>query len=280
MQTYASFRVPANVHGPFTRYKKEPTHGVRRADVKENQVLGQLKEAWSKFSSYGHPDKNNYSEAIVLIQFRYSAEDVEKFSIALAEFQEESGFSAKAGIFLSALINNGTDEDYIIHTNHLTQTINLLGYENTKNVIIDGNLGVFTFYKMKTGQVKVNGNVDNYIGKLMAGGQIIVNGNIDAWVGIEMSGGELIVNGNVRIWLGSDMSDGKIVVNGNVDICVGWCMTGGMIVINEEVNGGVGKAMNGGEIHLNGGHGDEQHGYWGIQYSYKGKIYEGGKLIV
>jgi len=199
----------------FDKYKPEEEKEVRKLDAREEEVLMQLKAAWKGFR-HGSPtteeDYKNASEQVRAIS--YSARDVENFSIVLAEFQDEEKFSERAGIFLSALINNGTDSDYVIHTQHLSQATSELGYRNIKNIIVDGDAG--------------------------------------EWVGLDMKEGSITVHGNVKVRLGNDMLGGTITVNGDVDAYVGSSMKGGCIIVNGYGGDSAGLAMKGGEIHLNG----------------------------
>ena len=121
----------------FGRYKREPKQDVRTQKIKEDQTLLQLKQAWKKFKLTSRfRDDQVYDDVLSIVKgLKYSAKDVERFSIALAEFQEEQDFETKAGYFLSALMNNGIDMDYIIHTAHLP-LINYLGYKNQKSIMM------------------------------------------------------------------------------------------------------------------------------------------------
>ena len=125
---------------PFKRYKREKLQIVRKADIKEDNILKQLKQAFRQFH-LSYEDNRIWASAyerasVVVKRINYSARDVEKFSLILYELKDERYFALKAGIFLSALINNGVDIDYVLHVNpeHKILAIGLL---NIKNLIIN-----------------------------------------------------------------------------------------------------------------------------------------------
>ena len=84
----------------FGKYKPEEEKEVRKLTVKEDEVLKQLKAAWKKFK-YGKVEAfdDNYRNALKLVKcIDYSAKDVERFSLALVEFQDEENFSDRQAI--------------------------------------------------------------------------------------------------------------------------------------------------------------------------------------
>ncbi|MDD5171998.1 MAG: hypothetical protein PHF60_03090 [Candidatus ainarchaeum sp.] len=225
----------------FTKYKPEEEKAVRKAEVEENETLRQLKAAW-KAVEYARnqrrriPDyswQHCYEKASELAkQVDYSAEDVERFSIALAEFQGEEEFSEKAGLFLSALINNGKDSDYVIHTEHLGEGIHRIGWMNTKNIIVKGDV--------------------SESGRDMADGELIVRGNARNGLGVRMEGGRITVKGDSCGLAGYGMQGGAIIVEGNAADSVGLRMEGGTITVKGNAGKEIGQLMNGGEIHIEG----------------------------
>lgn len=181
----------------FGRYSTEERQSLRTVEFRKDEVLAQLKEAWEKVTIDKGYYADPYSKALGFIRgINYSAKDVENFSIALAEFQGPDYFGAKAGYFLSALINNGTENEYVIHTNHLAEKIHLLGFENTKNIVVEGDLGEKTGVRMKGGNILVKGNVEKSLGQWMTGGKIVIDGDATRFIGDEMTGGEIHLNGN------------------------------------------------------------------------------------
>ena len=256
----------------FRKFRRETAQLVRQADVKENKALKALKVAWRKYEyqpdmSVAGLDDKNYENAISAIKgITYSAKDVALFSVGLSEFADEEHLSSKAGFFISALVNNGNETDYKVFVSHIEEIrgllklkISWLGYRNTKNLTIEGNIEACAGDKMQSGQIIVNGNVRGTgLGNFMEGGRIIVNGNMGTGVGIKMKNGEIIVNGNACANIGDNMQGGVIRINGDVS-------TGFL----------VGSSMKGGEIHVSGKldlRGFDLH-------IISGKVFHNGKLI-
>ncbi|NYZ74268.1 hypothetical protein H0O00_03935 [Candidatus Micrarchaeota archaeon] len=277
----------------FSRYKPEEEKAVRKVEVVEDETLKKIKEAW-KACNYDFDSAHTYAKMLEAVKkLEYSAKDVENFSIALAEFQDEEMFPDKAGLFFTVLINYGKDSDYVIHTAHLAEPIDYLGYYNTKNITVkgntryrvgygmkggtiavEGNAGQFVGETMKCGIITVGGNADDNVGEMMEGGTIRVNGNAGKLVGWFMRSSVITVEGNVGDKVGYCMSDGHITVGGNADHEVGASMGSGTITVGGNVGDNTGYKMVGGEIHLNGGYGGISEGI------IHGKIFHKGKLIV
>ena len=235
----------------FGKYKRERKEAVRAVDVKESEAFKQILEVWKRFLFAGlHP---NYDIAIDLAKgLNYSAKDVENFSIALAEFQDEAYFDHRAGMFLSALINNGKDDSYTIRVSHISRKLIYLGYKNTKNVQVYGDLNADVGYGMKSGLLVVHGEVRARVGKEMKGGKIIINGNMEEMVGSDMNAGEIVINGDVGAYVGASLKGGKIKINGSVGYKVGEHMHGGEIVIRKNAGSDTGAFMRGGKIIIKG----------------------------
>jgi formylmethanofuran dehydrogenase subunit C len=256
----------------FGGYRPEDEKSIRKADVKEN-IIHQLMSAWIAFDCNSQTGAH-YEDAVSVIKgLQYSAKNVEEFSIALVQFQEEHFFGPKAGLFLSALINEGEDEDYIIHTKQMGGNVTCLGLYNTKNVTVIGNLAFSTGEHMKGGRLLVKGDVGAGAGQGMEGGTIEIEGNADNSVGCWMRGGAIVIHGDAGYNVGVKMKGGKIAVNGNIpasgydDEPESW---GG---ISGSSRFKVGNHMDRGDIHINGD-------YPKISGKvFKGKIFHKGKLI-
>jgi hypothetical protein len=247
-------RVPAlAIANKFGKYRPEEEKAVRKVEVVEDETLKQMKEAWKELWLTAH----HHLDAVRLVKpFEYSASDVEKFSIAIAEFQADDDFSFKAGIFLSVLINGGKENDYIIHTAHMAVPIHCIGFNNTKCIVVEGDAGGWCGQKMQGGRITVHGNTANALGYDMEDGCVIVTGNATMLVGLSMKNGAIVVKGDAGNQVGTFMEGGSITVNGNVDDTVG-------------------EGMLGGEIRLEGGY--RNIATWNFKH---GKIFHKGKLIV
>jgi len=181
--------------------------------------------------------------------------NITEFSLLLGEHENNKYFENFTGWYLSDLINSSKEQDFKIFTNYLSKTIHYIGYENRKNI-------------------DVNGNAGRMVGEEMEGGKITVNGNAGRWVGCHMKDGEITINGNVEWGVGDEMKDGEITVNGNAGRMVGEYMEGGKITVNGNAGDEVGYMMKDGKIHLNGDH------EYLSEYIHGGNIYHKGKLIV
>jgi formylmethanofuran dehydrogenase subunit C len=264
--------VPAmSVSKRFGRFKDEDEKAVRKPDVKANPALEGMMQAWEGFRNTelkeefyrGGKEYGDllYEHALASMAHlhevrgpRYTSKDVEKFSLALTEFQGHGvdEFGVRAGPFLSALINNGYESDFIIHTRHLEEKIHYLALHNTKNITIDGNAGDCLARCMSGGKITVEGNAGYAAAENVKGGEIVINGSCGYGLGGEMKGGKIIVNGNVGQAAGGHMENGEIVVNGDCNSDLGAGMKGGKIVVNGNAGDCAGNKMRKGEIVVNG----------------------------
>jgi formylmethanofuran dehydrogenase subunit C len=284
----------------FGKYKKEKKKVERKADVKDTKVNAIL-AVWTSLlnkplfpeedmpmDGWG-PVKQEFDrvmepEILVLKDMNYSPADVEKVSIAIASLQEENDDVDKRGLFLSALVNFGKDEEYKLFTKNLEPLL-LLGFLNNKRIIVDGFGGCELGVEMIGGEIVLFGDADYGAGNDMKGGKIIIKGNHpEENLGSGMTGGEILVEcnvgdkaghflnggklhilGNVGNFLGF-MNDGEIIVEGNAGNFVGSDdfenrrekpvtyrgMKGGSILIKGNAGNGVGRGMAEGEIIVEG----------------------------
>jgi hypothetical protein len=210
--------------GRFGNFKAEPEREVRKVSLERDNEIEVLKRMWEKISmdlerDY-HFEVQNYSGAYAKIlkmarKSRYSAKDICAFSLALPEFQGDAFFRIRAGIFLSALINNCKDQEFVIHTAHLPP-IHFIGFDNKKNIVVEGDAG--------------------------------------NRVGVGMKGGSIIVKGDAGMVIGGEMIDGTISILGNAGSHIGYFMQGGSITVGKHAGTEVGRRMHAGEIRLNGGY--------------------------
>ena len=180
----------------FKRYRREKPQAVREIKVEEDQTLKQITEAWKKFKPGLNEGKARTKAKELLSNIRFTAKDIEKFSLALEAFQDEKNFEWKAGYFLSVLISCCNDNDLTIHTYHLSVRINCPAYRNTKNVTINGDVGIRIGDNMTQGRIIVKGNCGAYLGSNMKGGTVIVEGDVGSWAAVGMKGGVLHFNGD------------------------------------------------------------------------------------
>ena len=179
----------------FGKYKKEKSQVVRAPDVRENQALKSLLEAWNGFLSkvesikFYPAQQEIYEFAFSRVRcLHYSSQDIMNFVAILPAFQDNGIFNlgSKIGLFLSALINCGKEQNYEINTHHLSIDIYYLGFNNTKNITIHGNVGAYLAYGMQRGIITMRGNVGD-IDADTINGTVIVEGKA-TWIGKHYNG--------------------------------------------------------------------------------------------
>jgi hypothetical protein len=210
-------RIPSSLSalGRFRGFKPESELSVREAKVETNPVLEKMKIVWRVCDDFD-PDNwdNGYDKMIKRIKkIRHSAKDIELFSLALAGYQDEKDFSDKAGFYLSALINTSKGREFVIHTAHLTEIVNFIGYRNKRTITVHGDTGWCVGDEMKSGTVIVDGDAGHNMGYGMRGGTITVKGNAGDAVGNYMRRGTIIVAGDTGGDIGEQMKGGEIYLN-------------------------------------------------------------------
>ena len=310
----------------FGMYKDEEKKEVRKADVKEG-VMSQLLKRWEEYNRilgnapirYENEIIEGYVKALDAVRGAcFSPEDVDALHVPFMVFHDMEDYPSRAGLFLSALINSGKDESYLLNVDRFGPKMKLceqdflkrwidrlhtdirhLGYRNSKNLIIEGNLVNHVGDNMLSGSIVMRGYYNGGVGLGMENGTITVEGKTGGPIGMNMLGGTIMVEcciggdgigmymegGTIVIrrgavkgadGVGARMNGGYIQANANVDGPVGSDMSGGVIVIRGNVTGFqgvVGSGMTGGEIYMDGEIrkiGDVKHG----------KIFHWGRLIV
>ena len=128
--------------------------------IKLTESLTEIKQAWLTFRFSPSVSVNfDYCQIRdALKHLKYSAEDVKFFSISMIEFQDDPDFRYKGGLFLSALINNGVDSEYVVITKHLDEPLDCLCYGNSKTVRLEGNAGTRIGGLMEEGTIHIDGS--------------------------------------------------------------------------------------------------------------------------
>jgi hypothetical protein len=179
----------------FGGFAKETGQDVRQPDVKKDTKLEAIIQAWKacKFdwSSPITIDEHYEIWAGLTKRINLSSCDIERFCIALAQFQEEKDFRNKAGFFLSGLANHCQDHDVIIRTSHLFKRVNFLGYKNSRNITVEGDVGDGIGILMHDGMLVVNGDALQAAGDGLIGGKLVINGFAGHGVGVRMRNGEI-----------------------------------------------------------------------------------------
>ncbi len=159
-----------------------------------------------------------YNHSYSLVK-SYSSSLIENFSLLLEYHQNKEDFAKITGLYLSALINKSEDSEIIIDTSNLYELIDYLGYQNSKKLIVRGDLGDHIGHKNK-GEILIYGDLEDSLGYSMKDGKIIVEGNVGEQVGVCSEGGEIHLNGNYKniyenSCLASIYRKGELIFKGN-----------------------------------------------------------------
>lgn len=208
----------------FSRYAPMEEKVVREIELSKDPMQEKLKRIYKtlKFEEMDEPPavagapQGRFWNFISVMgkRLQCSAKDVELFSIAMIELQNENEFAFKAGLFLSALINGGTDKAYTIRTGYLEVPLHYLGYKNRKKITVDGDVGNYAGGLMKKRSMIVKGNAGFDVGSGMLSGKITIEGNVDDGLGSRMWGGVIVVKGNAGDDIGRHIRCGEIHVEG------------------------------------------------------------------
>lgn len=124
--------------------------------------------------------------------------EIADFSVSLQSLQSISEYEdIKTGLYLSALINESRDNDFVVFIRHLKRKIAQLGEYNTKNF-------------------RVYGDVGSYVGCTMLRGKIVVDGDAQFSPGFQMRGGEIDILGEIGYIHDQDIKYGKIYHKGKL----------------------------------------------------------------
>jgi hypothetical protein len=215
----------------FSGFRPETEQKTRIVSVTENRTLATLVRAFEKFSEYTSDRATDdtirtktydapttmYRYALDLLDgVRYSAKDIGNFCFELVRFQRSEGFPDYAGLYLSALVEKGADENCTLRLDHLERKISIIGFMNRKNVEVRGNISWFLGESMSEGIVMLDGTAQ-MVGCKQSGGIIIINGNAFGLVGEKMKGGEIHINGDEcrpgQVLHGKIFHNGKLIVD-------------------------------------------------------------------
>jgi len=227
------------VNDLFNKLQPEKRVEIIKPKVKRNETLDRIIEKYNE----GLENLGLYIEDNLKIKipenedaFYYIAKssapseiqskEITEFSLLLGEYENKKYFRDFTGYYLSALINGSKEQDFKIITNYLSKTIYEIGYENTKNIDVNGNAGNWVGYEMKDGEITVNGNAGRWVGDRMKGGKITVNGNAEDDVGWQMKRGKITINGNAGEAVGWYMEGGRIHLNGDYKYLAGYILGG------------------------------------------------------
>jgi len=146
---------------------------------------------------------------------RPSAEDIENFSVLMAQYQDAGMFDLLSGNFLGYFVDKCTDDKIEIKTKHLEKAPSDFTFKRKKNVEVVGDMGDNLFDGFKSGKVIVYGSVGKGISFHHKSGNVVVTGNCGDRPGYMMHGGTITINGDTGKNVGNSMSGGDIYLNGS-----------------------------------------------------------------
>jgi hypothetical protein len=177
----------------FRRYNVEAEEGIRsRPEVRANRICQELARRFASFPHSIGEYVRNYEKALKeLSGLRYSPKDVAAFSILLSSMLSETGDADKAGWFLSALVNNGSNSRYVVFAPPTDHPIGYLGFRNSKELQVKGSVGYGCGQEMEGGRLTVEGDAGDSVGRAMSGGRIVIMGKAGRHIGELMDAGEI-----------------------------------------------------------------------------------------
>ncbi|MFH0860823.1 MAG: hypothetical protein V1921_06445 [Candidatus Altiarchaeota archaeon] len=152
----------------------------------------------------------------------------------LENYSESENWSAKAGLFLTALIQNSKQKEFEIKMERGPAFLGfMLG--RGKTITLKGDAGGRTGMSLAGGTLNIEGDVGMYTGQLMDAGVINVTGNAGNYTGVGMRNGTIKIGGDVGENTGKGMIGGHIHIKGNAGRGLGDKMKGGGITVNGEM---------------------------------------------
>lgn len=253
----------------FSKYKKQEPKAVRDFKVNKDPKIESLRRLCGDLLS----DPSRQAEIKKEIQatgHMFTAEDVEKFSLILREFEDSSAFELWAGPFLNVVMQASRDNDFILRLHNISSPIHDLGAENDKNLTIHGGKHEFLGNRKEQGIIRVHDAMATFLGIGLNGAEIHFHGDVHDPVGPGMEEGLIVVYGNV---IPNDYYTPEGIADNPFETVTGQDMVNGLIEIRGNAAASIGHGMMGGEIHLEGD-------YVSIGDVGKGTIYHKGKIIL
>ncbi|MFH0860836.1 MAG: hypothetical protein V1921_06510 [Candidatus Altiarchaeota archaeon] len=165
---------------------------------------------------------------------------------------DEKNYPKKAGLFITALIQNSSQERFELDAKKALSYVGCR-LKGGKDIKIKGVLGDYTGAEMEDGSITVLGSASDSTGRDMRGGKIHVEGSVNGYTGMQMKAGEITVMGHAGDCTGHLMENGKIKVMQDVGRLTGFNMKGGEIWVGGNAHMDTGSFMGGGKIYVVGG---------------------------
>ncbi len=243
--------------------KKIEELNCNNARTEELDILIKLYETWLQNTERWENYSNYYSDAIDLFCKApltdisdLTLKDITLFSLGLEHYESNVHFEA-TGFFISAVINYHHEQTktkgiYTLFTKDLTKKVDGIGYHNSANIEIIGDVGNRIAWYMDGGRLSIKGNVLSFCCKNLRNGTVIIEGNASRRFCLNMSGGNVFLKGSAEDFACEDMEAGIVVIEKNVldKACRG--MRGGNVTIKGNAGEEFAEEMQSGTIYLGG----------------------------
>ena len=207
----------------FDSLRSEQEQPERKIEIIPGSMLEELVWGFERLARFdirgeeltpgGHLYPELYKISGILIPETCTQSEIQELCFALKSYENIELFGAKAGLYLSALINCVQGEQVDLSVNGLEKKLSYLG----------------AFLDRK--KLTIRGDVAEALGFEMYGGEINLEGDAAIFAGFDMNGGIITIKGNAGAFVGSDMNDGTIYVKGPAGYNVGMRMKGGNIFL-------------------------------------------------
>ncbi len=242
--------------------------GIQIQHIRFISPVDELTNAFKSFklSSEASPPgiEASYAIALSLVsRIRHNPDDLDRFCEVLSALQEQKDFSTRAGLFLSAAVNAGSEERYSLRISHLHARIDFLAWRCKKQLSVEGDVGDFFAANADGAHVKLNGSAGDCLA-YKARAEISVTKDVGDYAAQYFRTGDLHIMGNAGDYLASrmgtidpytygDAHPAIIVVKGSVGDNPGEFMKYGLITIRGDAGERVGLMKESGvEIYVNG----------------------------
>ncbi len=241
----------------------------QKPDAKLRQftpAVDALTNAFKSFKLAGRDNLPNsiipsYNAALSLASsLRYTTDDLEQFCIAITDLQHDMDFSARAGFFLSALVNFGSEQDYTLDISHLIVKLDFMAARCSKSLTIHGDVGDYFAANSVGAELALYGSAKDFIA-YNARADLFVSESVGDHAAQHFLSGDIRIKKNAGFGLGGWMGEPSkfddshraiIVVDGNASDNVGQYMKSGYIVVRGDAGYLVGYRKTGGEINVDG----------------------------
>lgn len=171
------------------------------------------------------------------------------------ENSAETTFNA-AGLTIDQLMNqlSGLSHDAKVRVVGLTDRHSgvLSGFDQSIELVFDGNIGPFAFMAASQAAIEITGNVATSCGHSFRSGSILIRGEASDFLAAYAAGGYIAVHGRAGDYVGFGLSGADVLVRSRCGNGVGANMNSGTLVLGNGCGESLGQGMTGGAIYVRG----------------------------